>query len=161
MAGLSVYKTRTTAHPTPNPEVGRRHLLPLLSALDTLEAELVAESEREECGKEKRGGDGENENEDGQQRGGSEEEYDDEEEDDGDQWEDARLPYMHRVSFLMCVKALQADCARSTGQADLALQSAIVFLQIAKRNAHYIQYMNCGMQPMITIVVGTIVITIY
>lgn len=65
------------------------------------------------------------------------------------------MPYMQRVSFLMCVKALQADCARCLDRPDLSAHAASGFLQIAKRNAHFMQYMYCGMQPMVTAAVGT------
>lgn len=73
---------------------------------------------------------------------------------DNDQSKDDRLPYMQRISFLMCMKALMADCFSCLHQRDLALESSMDFLRIARRNAHLMQYFYCGMLPMVTITVG-------
>jgi hypothetical protein len=153
MAGLSIYKARAAAQPAARGEAGRRHLSPLLRALGTLEADLQAEAESES--------ESEGAGTGGRARvapGSSPAMASDDNSEAEDEYvmaEDSRLPYMQRVSFLMCVKALQADCARCLDRPDLSAHAASGFLQIAKRNAHFMQYMYCGMQPMVTAAVGT------
>jgi hypothetical protein len=153
MAGLSIYKARAAAQPAARGEAGRRHLFPLLRALGTLEADLQAEAEAE-AESEGAGAGGRARIASGSSPAMASDDSS-EAEDEYVMGEDSRLPYMQRVSFLMCIRAQLADCARCIDRLDLALHSASGFLRLAKRNAHFMPYMYCGMQPMVTAAVGT------